>query len=111
MRIVNVQYVANTGKVIFHQKNGAQKNGHVAMTRSGEIAFQKSPPNAEFDFESFSLDPEDSTQFPRTVRPEQIVVVDRFSDTEETWYKYTVVIKLHSNGTTKEGDPQIVNKP
>ncbi|MGE5231294.1 MAG: hypothetical protein ACM3NS_06095 [Deltaproteobacteria bacterium] len=104
MRIVTVQYLPYQNKVDF-----SPNNGHVAVNARDTITFKKGG-SVDFDFEGFSLTPEDLTQFPRTVLPDHIDVQDLFTDKQETWYKYTVVIRLR-DGTQKVGDPQIVNKP
>lgn len=104
MPTVTVLYRPQTDKVEF-----APDNGKVIMRARGDITFQHGG-NVPFDFESFGLNPEDRTQFPRVVTAAQITVDDLFTDAVEKSYKYTVVIKL-SNGTTKVGDPQIINQP
>ncbi len=105
MPTVTVKYDQHQKKVVF-----TPRDGEVVMTARGKINFNKPDPHDPFVFESFKLTPEDLTQFPRTVMADHIVVDDRFTDKQQTAYKYTVVIKL-SDGSSKVGDPQIVNKP
>jgi len=101
---VKVGYNQQTGKVEF-SPNG----GDVEMRGRGRIIFTPDP-HQPVAFQSFKLQPEDQTQFPRTVGAAQIDVDDLFTDKERKAYKYTVVVRL-DDGTTKVGDPQIVNKP
>lgn len=104
MRNVTVKYRSDRDEVVF-----APDNGKLVMTARDSITFKKGG-SVDFDFASFSLYPEDLSQFPRTVLPDRIDVEDRFTDKQETSYKYTVVIKLR-DGSSKVGDPQIINKP
>ncbi len=102
---VRVGYNQQTGQVEF-SPNG----GNVRMRGRGRIFFTPADPEHPVVFQSFTLNPEYLAQFPRTVTPGQIDVDDRFTDTQEKSYEYTVVVKV-DNGATKAGDPQIVNQP
>jgi hypothetical protein len=104
MRNVTVRYLSDTDTVDF-----SPDRGKLIMTAKDTITFKKGG-SVDFDFERFGLNPEDSTQFPRTVLSDRIEVEDMFTDKQEKSYKYTVVIRLR-DGRRKVGDPQIINKP
>ena len=105
MPTVTVTFNEAKKKVEFHPKGG-----EVVMTSRGKIKFQKPNPQDPFVFDSFTLNPEDLAQFPRTVQADEILVDDLFTDKQQKAYKYTVVLKLN-DGSKQVGDPQIVNKP
>ena len=87
----------------------APNGGDVTMRGRGKIVFTPDPQNPVI-FQSFKLNPEDQTQFPRTVGAAQIDVDDLFTDKQEKRYTYTIEVTA-PGGSTKVGDPQIVNQP